>query len=75
MEINRRREVLYTHAVAHMACEAMVRNFTDPVEEGDRRMLRVARRGIRRESLDGYALLPREDIPPVWVSPNSFGML
>ena len=35
-------------------------------------MLRVTRKGIRRESLAEYALLPREDGSPAWIPPNSF---
>ena len=57
-----------------MAFEAIVRNFTDLVDEGIRRMLRVTRKGIRRESLAEYALLPREDGPPALAFPNSFDM-
>ena len=74
-ELNRRHEVLYTPAVVHVAFEAMVRNFIDLVEEGIRRMLRVTRKVIRRESLAEYALLPREDGSTDWVSPNSFSMV
>ena len=51
---------MYTPEVVHMAFEAMVRNFIDLVEEGIRRMLMVDRKGIIRESLAEYALLPRE---------------
>ena len=58
-----------------MAFEDMVRNFIVLVEEGVRRMLRVTRKGIRMESLAEYALLPREDGSPAWISLNSFDML
>ena len=75
IELNRRHDVLYTPEVAHHAFESMVRNFLDLIEEGVRRMLRVTRKGIRRESLAEYALLPREDGSPAWVFPNSFDMV
>ena len=52
----------------------MVRNFNDLVAEGARRMLRVARKGIRRESLAEYDFLPRADGSPDWIPPNSFDM-
>lgn len=55
-----------------MALEAMVRNFIDLADEGIRRLLRVTRKGIRRESLAEYALLPRDAGSPAWISPNSF---
>ena len=58
-----------------MAFEAMVRNCADLVDEGFRGMLRVARKGIRRESQAEYALLPRSDGSPYWLYPNSFDML
>ena len=74
LELNRRHEVLYTPEVIHMAFEAMARNFIDLVEEGIRRTLRVTRRGIRRESLSEYALLPIDDGSPARVFPNSFDM-
>ena len=75
VELNRRREVLYTPEVAHLAFEATVRNFIDLIEEGIRRMSRVTRKGIRRESLAEYALRPRDDGPPAWVCPNSFNVV
>ena len=75
IEPNRRHEVIYTPEVIHMAFEAMVRNFIDLVEEGVRRMLRVTRTGIRRESSAEYALFPREDGSPAWVSPNILDMV
>ena len=58
-----------------MAFEAMVRNLIDLSKECIRRMLRAARKGIRREFLADYALLPREDGPPAWFYLNSFDML
>ena len=75
MDLHRKHEVLYHPEVLHMAFEAMARNFIDLAEEGVRRMLRVARKGVRRESLADYALLPREDGSPAWVPPNSFDMM
>ena len=75
VELNRRREVVYTPEVAHLAFESMVRNFLDLVEEGVRRMIRVTRKGIRRESLAEYDLLPLEDGSPAWVFPISFDMV
>ena len=51
MELRRKREILYTSGVLHMAFEAAVRNFNDLVEEGIRRMLGATRKGIRRESM------------------------
>ena len=75
IELNRRREVLYTPEVIHMDFESMVRNFIDLAEDGIRRILRATRKGIRRESLSEYALLPRDDGSPAWVCPNSFDML
>ena len=74
MELHRKHEILYTSEVLHMAFEAMVRNFIDLIEEGIRMMLRVTRKGIRRESLAEYALLPRADGSPAWIFPNSFDM-
>ena len=53
--------VLYTPEAIHKAFEAMVRNFIDLVEQGDRRTLRVTRTGIRRESLAEYTLFPLEE--------------
>ena len=44
-----------------MAYADTVRNINGLVEEGVRRMLRVTRKGIRRESLAEYALFPIED--------------
>ena len=75
MELNRRYEILYTPETTHVAFEAMVRNCIDLAVEGVRLMLRVARKGVRRESLGGYALLPRESGPPAWIPPNSYDML
>ena len=74
MDLHRKHEILYTSEALHMAFEAMARNFIDLIEEGIRRMLRVTRKGIRRESLAEYALLPRADGSPAWVFPNSFNM-
>ena len=74
LELNLRREVLYAHEVIRMAFEAMARNFIDLAGGGIRRMLRVTRERIRRESLAEYALLPRDGGSPVWVSPTSFDM-
>ena len=74
IELNRIHEILYTPEVLHIAFEAMVRNFNDSAEEGVRRMSRVTRKGIRRVSLAEYALLPRADGSPAWISPNSFDM-
>ena len=51
VELIRRHEVLYTPEVAHLAFEAVVRNFIDLVEEGILRMFRVKRKGTMRESL------------------------
>ena len=75
VELHRRHEVLYTPEVSHLAFEAMVRNFIDLVEEGVRRMLRVTRKGFRRESLSEYDLLPRGDGSPAWISPNGFDVV
>ena len=58
-----------------MAFESTVRKFTDIVEEGVRRTLRVTRVGIRTESWAEYSLLPMEAGRHAWVSPNSFDML
>ena len=73
-ELDRRRDVLYTPDVVHMEFAAMVRNLIGLVEEGIRRMRRVARNGIRRESSAAGALSPREDGTPAWVCPNRFDM-
>ena len=71
IELNRRHEALYTPEVAHVTFGEMVRKFTDLVEEGVRRMHRVTRKGIRRESLAEYALQPREDGSPAWIFPTA----
>ena len=81
VELHRRHEVLYTPEVVHLAFEAMVRNFIDLVEEGVRRMLRVTRKGIRRESSAEYALFlgktgPLIGFPPIaltWYLHPGFG--
>lgn len=58
-----------------MGREARVRNINGLAEEGFRRMLRVARKSIRREPLDEYALSHREDGTHAWLCPSSFGIL
>ena len=63
IELNRRHGFLYTPEVAHMAFGATVRNFIDLVDEGIRRMLRVTRKGIRRESLAEYSLYRAKMVP------------
>ena len=55
-----------------MDFEAMVRNFSDLVEEGMRRTIRVARKVISRDALTGYALFPREGGTTARVSPPDF---
>ena len=53
----------------------MVRNCTDLVEEGVRRLTRVARKGVRRESLSEYSAIPREDGSPAGAFHISFDMM
>ena len=71
IELNGRIDAIHTPEVAQMEFEAMVRNFIDLVEEGDRRMLRSPRKGIRRESSAGYFLFSRAGGAPEWEAHNS----
>ena len=50
----------------------MARNYIDLADEGVRRMLRATRKGIEKEELREYALLPRADGSPVGHFHNSF---
>ena len=63
MELNRRYGILYTPETTHVAFEAMVRNCIDLAEEGVRLMLRVARKGVRRESLGDTHYYPENPAP------------
>ena len=72
LDLHRLLGILYAAEAVRVEFDAMVRYSTDMVREGVRRMLRVDRKRIRRESLAGCPPLPREDGDPDWTLRNSF---
>ena len=72
MWLHRKHEIIYKSEVLNMASDAMVRNFKDLVGGGIRRMLRVARMGIRVKSMAEYPLCREKMDHLIGPPPNSF---